>query len=157
MKGSAVSITVVFLFGMFFSTQAIAQEEPKTYSGNIWSRSTLTGDWGGARNDLAGKGIIFDMNLTQVGQGVTEGGKDKSWEYGGRGDLTVNVDTQKLGLWPGGFLTVEVEGNAFNEHGVQIMSPNYVLDPSQPKLVSKNDWYAPPAKPPDNPGEEGGR
>ena len=47
--------------------------------------------------------------------------------------------------------------DAFNEHGVQIMSPNYVADPSQPKLVSKKEWYAPPAKPPDHPGTEGGR
>jgi len=47
--------------------------------------------------------------------------------------------------------------DAFNEHGVQIMSPNYVADPSQPKLVSKKDWYALPAKPPGHPGTEGGR
>ena len=51
------------------------------------------------------------MSMTQVGQGVVDGGKDKGWKYGGRGNLTLNVDTQKLGLWPGGFLTVEVEGN----------------------------------------------
>jgi porin len=42
---------------------------------------------------------------------VVSGGKDEGWKYGGRGDLRVNVDTEKLGLWPGGFLTVEVEGN----------------------------------------------
>jgi small-conductance mechanosensitive channel len=33
----------------------------------------------------------------------------------------------------------------FNEHGVQIMSPNYVVDPSAPKLVARKDWFAPPA------------
>jgi carbohydrate-selective porin OprB len=81
------------------------------YSGDFWHRSTLTGDWFGVRNDLAAKGITFDMSLTQVGQGVVGGGKDEAWKYGGRGDLTFNLDTQKLGLWPGGFLTVEVEGN----------------------------------------------
>jgi len=83
------------------------------YSGDLWHRSTLTGDWFGARNDLAAKGITFDMSLTQVGQGVVDGGKDEGWKYGGRGDLTFNLDTQKLGLWPGGFLTVEVEGNFY--------------------------------------------
>ena len=81
------------------------------YSGDFWRRSTLTGDWGGFRNELAAKGVTVDLNLTQVYQGVVEGGKDEAWKYGGRGDLTFNVDTQKLGLWPGGFLTVEVEGN----------------------------------------------
>jgi small-conductance mechanosensitive channel len=33
----------------------------------------------------------------------------------------------------------------FNEHGVQIMSPNYEADPASPKVVAKKDWYAAPA------------
>ncbi len=87
-----------------------AQQEA-TYSGDLFSRSTLTGDWGGARNDLAAKGLTFDANLTQIEQGVVDGGKSGAWQYGGRGDLTFHLDTQKLGLWPGGFLTMELEGN----------------------------------------------
>jgi small-conductance mechanosensitive channel len=35
--------------------------------------------------------------------------------------------------------------DVFNEYGVQIMSPNYVLDPAAPKVVPKKDWYAAPA------------
>jgi porin len=81
------------------------------YSGDLLSRSTLTGDWGGTRNDLAAKGLTFDAKLTQIEQGVVDGGKSGAWEYGGRGDLTFHLDTQKLGLWPGGFLNVELEGN----------------------------------------------
>ena len=114
MKRSALIATVTFLLGMFLSTQVGAEEEASplnTYSGDFWTRSTLTGDWWGVRNDLAAKGITFDMSLTQVGQGVVDGGKDEGWKYGGRGNLIINVDTQKLGLWPGGFLTVQVEGN----------------------------------------------
>lgn len=38
-----------------------------------------------------------------------------------------------------------------NEHGVQIMSPHYVLDPHEPKLVPKAKWYAAPAKAPEEP------
>ena len=34
----------------------------------------------------------------------------------------------------------------FNEYGVQIMSPNYMLDPAAPKVVAKNDWFAAPAR-----------
>ena len=41
--------------------------------------------------------------------------------------------------------------DAFNEYGVQIMSPNYRFDPERPKIVPKDQWYAAPAKPP---GEE---
>src|SRR5277367_6829055 len=74
------------------------------YSGDFWTRPALTGDWGGARTALENKGVTFNFDVTQVYQGVVNGGLDKSWEYGGRDDLTANLDTQKMGLWPGGFL-----------------------------------------------------
>ena len=39
--------------------------------------------------------------------------------------------------------------DAFNEYGVQIMSPSYLSDPERPKVVPKDQWYASPAKPPE--------
>jgi small-conductance mechanosensitive channel len=39
--------------------------------------------------------------------------------------------------------------DVFNEHGVQIMTPAYMADPEQPKIVPKDQWYIPPAKPPE--------
>ena len=110
---SIVTVSIVILLGASLAGQAAAGEaaDAQPYSGDFFRRSTLTGDWGGARNDLAAKGITFDASVTQVGQGVLSGGKDGTWQYGGRGDLTGHLDTQKLGLWPGGFLTVELEGN----------------------------------------------
>ncbi len=115
-KRSVFAVAIILLFGISLGVKAGAQAPPPAnpYSGDFWSRSTLTGDWGGVRNDLAKKGITFDVSLTQVYQGIVGGGKDELWKYGGRGDLTINVDTQKLGLWPGGFFTAEVEGN-YNE------------------------------------------
>ena len=38
--------------------------------------------------------------------------------------------------------------DVFNEHGVQIMSPHYVSDPQQAKVVPPEQCYAAPAKPP---------
>ena len=38
--------------------------------------------------------------------------------------------------------------DVFNEHGVQIMSPHYLSDPSVAKVVAKENWYAAPAVPP---------
>jgi len=70
----------------------------------------LTGDWGGLRTQMANKGVTFDISLTQTYQGVVGGGLDKGWQYGGRENVTVNFDTQKMGLWPGGFLNIEGEG-----------------------------------------------
>jgi small-conductance mechanosensitive channel len=37
--------------------------------------------------------------------------------------------------------------DAFNEYGVQIMSPNYEADPSGPKVVPPSRWYSAPAAP----------
>jgi porin len=113
MKRSAVIVVLMFLFGIVLTAQAGAAgaSDSKSYSGDFWTRSTLTGDWGGTRNDWAAKGITFDINLTQTGMSNISGGKNQGWEYSGRGDLTLHMDTGKMGLWPGGFFTVEVEGN----------------------------------------------
>ena len=35
--------------------------------------------------------------------------------------------------------------DAFNEYGVQIMSPNYEADPADSKIVPREKWYAAPA------------
>jgi small-conductance mechanosensitive channel len=43
--------------------------------------------------------------------------------------------------------------DAFNEYGVQIMSPNYLADRPVPTVVPKERWYAPPASPPDHEGK----
>ncbi len=39
--------------------------------------------------------------------------------------------------------------DAFNEFGVQIMSPHYLGDPKEAKIVPKEKWHEPPAKPDD--------
>jgi len=113
MKISKIVVAFALLHKLFLCAELQAGEAAATpYSGDIWSRSTLTGDWWGIRNQLAEKGVTIDMSLTQVGQGIVHGGKETGWQYGGgRGDINVHIDTQKLGLWPGGFLTVEAEGN----------------------------------------------
>jgi len=40
--------------------------------------------------------------------------------------------------------------DVFNEYGVQIMSPHYMADPAEAKVVAKKDWYAAPSTQPDN-------
>jgi small-conductance mechanosensitive channel len=42
----------------------------------------------------------------------------------------------------------------FNEHGVEIMTPHYEMDRSQPALVPKDQWYAAPAIPMGEPGAD---
>lgn len=38
--------------------------------------------------------------------------------------------------------------DVFNEYGVQIMSPHYMMDPPAPQVVPKEQWHLPPAPPP---------
>jgi len=112
-----IRFAAIVVFSLFHLATLIvmarAGESPSTtpYSGDLWTRSTLTGDWGGLRNQLAEKGVTLDVSLTQSGQGVVNGGKSGAWQYGGRGDIILNLDSQKLGLWPGAFLNLEAEGN----------------------------------------------
>jgi small-conductance mechanosensitive channel len=39
--------------------------------------------------------------------------------------------------------------DVFNEYGVQILSPNYIADPHEAKVVPPEKWYAAPAQRPD--------
>jgi small-conductance mechanosensitive channel len=41
--------------------------------------------------------------------------------------------------------------DVFNEYGVQIMSPQYMDDPAEPKMVPRERWYPAPAQEPDAP------
>jgi len=95
MKKFTIIMTVLAMLGISLSARVGAQDASSKdpYSGDLLTRSTLTGDWGGLRNEWAQKGVTIDLNVTQVGQGVVNGGKSSAWQYGGRGDLTINLDS----------------------------------------------------------------
>ncbi len=38
--------------------------------------------------------------------------------------------------------------DVFSEYGIAIMTPAYIADPPEPKLVAKDQWHAAPATPP---------
>src|SRR5262245_53252710 len=79
---------------------------PETWGGDVLSRPRLTGDWGGFRDALGKKGIVFDADLLLTPQGVLTGGRDTTAAFWGNAEYTLNLDTGKAGLWPGGFLKV---------------------------------------------------
>jgi porin len=82
-----------------------------SYGGDLPDRSTLTGDWGGLRDDLAARGITVLPSLSGFYEGPTDGSVDHVFDLGGKGDLFLNVDGGKLGLWDGFALTVHGEAN----------------------------------------------
>jgi porin len=111
---------------VMLSHPATAQlvDVPASWGGDILSRPRLTGDWGGLRDELGQKGIVFDVDLLMTPQAVLSGGRNTGGDFWSNVDYTLNVDTQKLGLWPGGFFKVSADtgfgSNAFNDAGTLV-------------------------------------
>jgi len=127
-----VALALVVLAG-----QAVAQpvDVPPTWGGSFWDRPRLTGDWFGLRDEMGKKGIVLDLDLLQVPQGVGSGGRETLAEYSGLAEYTLNVDTQKLGLWPGGFLNVMAMtnfGDNVNNASGALVAPNILSLLPQP-------------------------
>ena len=123
----AIALALVLL-GMAGPTRAQPVDIPTTWGGDFWSRPRLTGSWGGLRDELGKKGVVLDIDLLQTLQGVASGGRDEVATYLGTAEYTLNVDTQKLGLWPGGFLRVQglsSFGQNINHASGALLSPNF--------------------------------
>ena len=105
------SIVLVGLALLVAAAPASAQpvDVPATWGGDVSSRPRLTGDWGGLRDELGKKGVVFDVDLLVTPMDVLSGGRSTGSNTWGNADYTLNVDTDKLGLWPGGFFKVSAD------------------------------------------------
>jgi porin len=93
-------------------------------------RSTLTGDWWGARSSLANRGVGLDLRYTSFYQGLASGTGDRNFEYGGKMDAFMNLDSSKMGLWEGGGFRAHLEyshGDAMPNLGGAIFAANTAL------------------------------
>jgi porin len=61
------------------------------------------------RDELGQKGVVFDVDLLATPQDVLSGGRSTGGDAWGNADYTLNIDTGKLGLWPGGFLKISAD------------------------------------------------
>lgn len=86
--------------------RAMPEAVPETWGGDLVSRPRLTGNWGGLRDEMAKKGVTFDVDVYSMPQ-IISGGKNNEGGFWGNAIATLNVDTDKAGLWPGGFLKVQ--------------------------------------------------
>jgi len=105
------------------SAQSLAKSD-------LLTRSTLTGDWGGLRSSLEDKGVTFDLRHTSTYQGLASGTGDKGYEYGGKVDAFVNLDSARMGLWEGGGFRTHFEyrhGEALANLGGAIFAVNTAL------------------------------
>jgi len=66
---------------------------PGTITGPLAARTQLTGDWAGARTDLAERGWFFDAYTTSVYQNVMSGGLKTGSAFVQNIQLSVNLDT----------------------------------------------------------------
>jgi porin len=125
---SIVTTTVSFIFGFILvastraqqtgtpaASDAKKQEAEATlfpvpdFTSDIWKRAKLTGDWFGLRSKMASHGVQLDVDNVHTFQGVTSGGLDTTGRYLGNAEIVLKLDSQKMGLWPGGFLLVRGE------------------------------------------------
>jgi len=82
---------------------------PGTEVGDFRHRTQLSGDWGGIRTDLARHGLFFDLYSTSAYQNVASGGLKTGSAFIQNTQLSMNVDTGRAGLWPGGVFHITLE------------------------------------------------
>ena len=82
---------------------------PPGFQDSTDEQAKLTGDWRGARNRLIDSGATLDTNFTQFFQGVASGGKEQTFEYGGKLDYYLNIDGSKSGLRDGFLISIHAE------------------------------------------------
>jgi len=87
-----------FVFGM-----------PGTVTEPFGKATQLTGDWNGARCDMVKRGILVDVYSTSGYLNTTDGGLRTGGCFSQSTDLTVNLDTGHLGLWPEGIFHINLQ------------------------------------------------
>lgn len=107
MKTTIRLAVLLTALGSLSPALAMSEAIPATWGGDLASRPRLTGDWGGLRDDMAKKGVTLDMDVYWMPQWITSGGRKTDNSDWGNAVVTLNVDTQKAGLWSGGHFKVQ--------------------------------------------------
>jgi porin len=127
-RGDTFKALLVFVGLAFTVAPAPASAQPvdvpATWGGDVWSRPRLSGDWEGLRDELGKKGVVFDVDVLVTPMDVLSGGRSTGGSTWGNADYTLNLDTEKLGLWPGGFLRLSADtgfgNNLFRNSGALV-------------------------------------
>ncbi len=119
------------------------------YSGDFWHSPGLTGDWGGLRTQLAEKGISLNVETLNYVQGNAHGGRstNDAFRYGGSSDYILQLDTWRMGLWPGGYFKIRGEtiwGHGINESVGAVSPANFdtlLPAPTPNGLTTLTEYY----------------
>jgi porin len=101
----------------------------RKHGGPLDERPFLSGDWGGQRDQLTEAGIRFDLIWTQVLQSVASGGIQEASAYGGKLDIPINFDLDRMGILPGALFTLRTEskhGSSVNRDTGALLAANDV-------------------------------
>jgi porin len=79
------------------------------FTSDVSTRARLTVDWFGTRARMASRGVQLDIDNVHTFQNITSGGIDRTGRYIGAGEVVLKLDSQRMGLWPGGFLLLRGE------------------------------------------------
>lgn len=79
------------------------------YWGDWLTRSKLTGDWGGLRQEWADNGITMDLDWYQVYQDVVDGGRTEGSEAATNLDYRLTLDLMRMDVVPGALVTVRAQ------------------------------------------------
>ena len=99
----------------------VAQAQPADGYIDIWHRDTLTGNWGGVRDDLADKGVTVTATYTAEVFGNVQGGIHRGATYDGLFLPQLDADLERLIGWTGGsFRASMVQGHGPSLSGTMI-------------------------------------
>ena len=115
------------------ATDAAAASAPEgllpipDYTGSFSERAYLTGDWGGARTNLAQRGLQFELDSVSWADGFVDGGRRSNTRGGGNLTFDLKWDLMRAGILPGALITLRAEsrwGDSGNFATGQIAPPN---------------------------------
>jgi porin len=95
--------------GLAIAALALAVATAPRAEDDLWTRSTLADTPDGVKRELSAKGVDVSFDVTNFLQALQNG--DSTSAFGGKADLRLRLDGQKLGLWPGFFVSSHIEYN----------------------------------------------
>jgi porin len=107
--GSLATVDSIFGCGEEADSDALSCGEPLFGCITPLTGKTLTGDWFGARPQLADSGVTVDANVAQFYMGAVSGGQESSARYAGHGDYVMNIDGDKALGMKGMFIKLRAE------------------------------------------------
>jgi len=125
LKASNILLGVTLWFA-WACASAQPVEVPPTWGGDFWSRPRLTGNWGGLRDELGKKGVVFDVDLLVTPMGVLSGGRNTGGNTWGNVDYTLNGATSLAMLYSSA--TLATTNPYFNPRPVTRESVRALLD-----------------------------